>query len=99
MQQRSIAVFENSIRTEGTRKTYRHALEKFKEYYKLKDFDSLLTIPDEKIQVMLEDYLFHLKKLVSPNSIPTIMAGIELFFLMKEGRYKPRSCTRCIHQE
>jgi len=31
---------------------------------------------------MLEDYLFHLKKLVSPNSIPTIMAGIELFFLM-----------------
>jgi len=82
MQQRSIAVFENSIRSEGTRKTYRHALEKFKEYYKIKDFDSLLTIPDEKIQVMLEDYLFHLKKLVSPNSIPTIMAGIELFFLM-----------------
>ncbi len=31
---------------------------------------------------MLEDYLFYLKKKVSPNSIPTIMAGIELFFLM-----------------
>jgi len=65
MQQRSIAVFENSIKREGTRKTYRHALEKFKEYYKIKDFDSLLTIPDEKIQVMLEDYLFYLKKKVS----------------------------------
>ncbi len=82
MEQRSIIVFENSIKSEGTRKTYLHSLTKFKEYYKIKDFDSLLSISDEKIQVMLEDYLFYLKKRVSPNSIPTIMAGIELFFLM-----------------
>ncbi|MGI0026565.1 MAG: tyrosine-type recombinase/integrase [Nitrosopumilaceae archaeon] len=82
MEQRSIVVFENSIKSEGTKKTYRHSLTKFKEYYKIKDFDSLLTISDEKVQVMLEDYLFYLKKKVSPNSIPTIMAGIELFFLM-----------------
>ncbi len=49
MEQRSIIVFENSIKSEGTKKTYKHALTKFKEYYKIKDFDSLLTISDEKI--------------------------------------------------
>jgi integrase/recombinase XerD len=82
MEQRSIIVFENSIKSEGTKKTYKHALTKFKEYYKIRDFDSLLIIPEDKIQIMLEDYLFYLKKRISPNSIPTIMAGIELFFLM-----------------
>lgn len=82
MKQRSITVFENSIKSEGTKKTYKHVLTKFKEYYKIRDFDSLLTIAEDKIQIMLEDYLFYLKKKVSPNSVPTIMAGIELFFLM-----------------
>ena len=74
------------IKTEATRKTYTYHLKGFISYYKIKDYDGLLTIPNEKLQIMLEDYLMYMKKQVSPNSIPTIFAGLELFLKAKDKR-------------
>lgn len=48
------------------------------------EHDALVTLKDSALQVMLEDYLFHLKKTVSPNSIPPKFASIELFFAMND---------------
>jgi integrase/recombinase XerD len=82
--QRSLLMFENAIKTEATRKTYLFHLQKFLDHYKIKDYDSLVKITNDKLQIMVEDYLFFLKQEVSPNSIPTIFAGIELFLSIND---------------
>lgn len=82
--QRSLLVFEESIRSPNTLKLYMHNLGKFMKYFSVKDYDSLLAIPDDKLQVMLEDYLFYLKKHLSPNTIPVAIAPIELFFTIND---------------
>ena len=79
MIQRSLSLFESMIKSEATRKTYSYHLAKFLSFYKIRDCDSLATMSADKLQVMLEDYLLHMRKQVSPNSIPTIYAGLELF--------------------
>jgi len=78
--QRSLLLFENSLKTEATREKYLYYLGKFKDFYKLKDYDSMITIPLKQLQIMVEDYVMMLKKKVSPNSVNTYMAGIEAFF-------------------
>jgi site-specific recombinase XerD len=82
--QRSLLLFEESIQSPNTKKLYLHHLNKFIKYYAMKDYDSLLTIPDAKLQEMLEDYLIHLKKTLSPNTIPVAMAPLELFFTIND---------------
>ncbi|MCH7968552.1 MAG: hypothetical protein IH841_04830 [Thaumarchaeota archaeon] len=47
------------------------SLNYFREYCKVKDFDSLLDIPPKKLQMLIEDYVICLKGKISPNSIPT----------------------------
>ena len=75
--QRSLLLFENSIKTNATRTRYLYHLNKFKEFYKIKDYDSLLTIDPKKLQIMVEDYVMMLKKRIGPNSMRTYMAGIQ----------------------
>lgn len=80
MEQRSLVLFTESLKSEHTRKQYCYYLDKFREFYKIKDFDSLLTIQQDKIQIMIEDYTLVLKKKVSPNTLPTMIFGIKSFF-------------------
>jgi len=82
--QRSLIIFEEAIKTEATRKAYLYQLEQFRKWTKIKDFDSLLQAPQKNIQELLEDYVMHLKKKVSPNSVPIYFAPIELFFVMND---------------
>jgi len=82
--QRSLTIFEESIKTEATRKAYKYQLDQFLKWTKIKDFDSLLQAPQKNIQTLLEDYVMHLKKKVSPNSVPIYYAPIELFFVMND---------------
>jgi hypothetical protein len=37
-------LFENSIKTEATRKIYLYFLDKFKDFYRLNDYDSIIAI-------------------------------------------------------
>lgn len=82
--QRSILLFEQAIKTEATKTTYRYFLDRFKNYYQIKDYDSLLAIKQDKLQEMLEDYLFYLKKHYKTSSIETVFFAIELFFSMND---------------
>jgi len=78
--QRSLLLFENSLKTKATQEKYLYYLKRFKDFYKLKDYDSMLTIEQKQLQIMVEDYVMMLKKKVSPNSVNTYMAGINAFF-------------------
>jgi len=60
--QRSLLLFEESIKSEKTRKIYRFALNKFIEFYKLKDHDSRIKTDPKMLQTMVEDYVMALKR-------------------------------------
>lgn len=77
--QRSLLIFENSIKSEATKKEYLKSLHRFMNFYHLKDFDGILRIQSSKLQIMVEDYVMHLKKSVSPNTIPTRFYPIQTF--------------------
>jgi len=81
---RALLVFENAIKSEATKRSYRIWLDKFKNDHHIEDHDSLLSIEPSKLQIMLEDYLFKLKKRYSPSSIKTVFFAIELFYSMND---------------
>jgi len=82
--QRSILLFEQAMKSEATKKSYTFQLNKFSKFYHIRDYDSLLKIDIKKLQEMLEDYLFTLKKTQSSGSIQTAFFAIELFFSMND---------------
>ena len=95
MQSRPILLFENSIKSDFTRRTYNSCITQFVKYYKLKNNESILKIPDEKLQVMLEDYLFYMKKNVKVSSIRNFFAAIELFLMVND---KGKINSRKLHK-
>jgi len=79
---RSILLFEQTIKSEATLKNYSEHLRIFLEFNKIKDYDSLIQLPHEKLQEMVEDYIIHLKNKVNPNSVPVMIQGIKHFFII-----------------
>ncbi|MDH3312960.1 MAG: hypothetical protein OEM28_07410 [Nitrosopumilus sp.] len=49
MIQRSMLIFENSIKSPETRKTYLYHLNKFLKFFHIKDYDSLAGIETPKM--------------------------------------------------
>jgi integrase len=82
--QKSLLRFHNAIKSQATKGRYQYRLDKFIEYVKLKEPDDLLQLKDSFLQELVEDYLFYLKKTVSPNSIASYLAPLELFFAMND---------------
>ena len=48
--QRSIIIFNHAISSEATKKCYLNELKRFKEFYKIKDYDSLTTMEPKELQ-------------------------------------------------
>ena len=84
--QRCILVFESAIKTVATKKAYLYQLNRFMNWSKTASPDLLLKLPDSQLQIIIEDYLFYKKKLVSPNTIPMVFNPLELFFTMNDKR-------------
>jgi len=82
--QRYLLLFENSLKSEVTKRYYLYYLKKFIEYYKLKDLGSILKIEPNDLQIMVEDYVMYLKKTVSPNTLPTPIYAIESFLVIND---------------
>jgi len=59
--QRSIILFYSAIKSEQTKKTYTFVLNKFREHFIIKDYNSLISIESKKIQEMVEDYVLYLR--------------------------------------
>ena len=79
-EQKSMMLFEATIKSKATLRTYQIHLRKLLEYSKIKDYDSLITLKPKQIQVLLEDYLLFLRKKLSGNSIPAIFSCYQSFF-------------------
>jgi len=77
--QRSMLIFENTIKSIASRKTYLYHLNKFMAFFNIKDYDGLASLPQEELQIMMEDYVIHLKKIVSPNAINLPIAAVKAF--------------------
>lgn len=77
--QRSLLIFENSLKSLETRKTYLYYVDDFISQFDLKDYDDLASTPQDKLQIMVEDYVMYLKKKLSPNIISVPICALKAF--------------------
>ena len=81
--QRSLMLFEESIRSKYTRQNYTSNLNRFLKFAKM-DHCQILSAPRPKLQRILEDYVMDLKRSANPNSIPSMFRGIKHFCVMNQ---------------
>jgi len=86
MKQRSLLIFEESIKSSKSKKNYLYHIKYFLKFSKIRDYDGLIKVPTEQMQTILEDYVMYLKRTVNPNSVPIYMTGIKHFFVMNRVR-------------
>ena len=82
--QRSILIFNHAISTEATRKCYLNEVKRFKEFYNIRDFDSLASTEPKKLQVMIEDYIMSRSRKVERSSLSHSLSALDLFFSMND---------------
>jgi len=73
---------------------YLKNLNRFKDFYKLKDYDSILGIDTKKLQEMIEDYVMDMKSKLSPNTIPTRVYPLQAFFEVNDIEIKWKKIRR-----
>ena len=81
-QSRSLTLFNESIKSKYTKMNYNTHLREFKKFADIDNIEELLSMPREKLQNLLEDYIMDLKHTKNPNSIPTKFQGIKHFCVM-----------------
>ena len=84
MESRCIRILRNATKSPVTFKTYLANLERFRKFCNVENYDDLLKIRSAKINQLIEDWIMDLKEKMSPNSIPTMYYGVELFFSMND---------------
>ncbi len=83
--QKSLVMFHHSILSEKTKQNYDQNLERFRDYWKIKDFDSLLTIEPKKSQEMIEDYVISLKnRRLRGTGIRSMISAIQSFYVSND---------------
>lgn len=93
-------LFENSIHSKSTLKAYTYALEKFTQYFKLKDFDSISSMDNKMFQEMVEDYVMHLKsKSLSRSSVSMPINALQLFCDSNDVEIRWKKIRRMIPQQ
>jgi integrase/recombinase XerD len=98
--QRSLLLFENSIKSEQSREKYRYHLDKFLEFTKIKDYDALANLDADTIQMLLENYVIHLKdRKLKAKSIRNYLNGVELFFDVNKKIYYKRVLRKMMPED
>ena len=64
------------------------------KFYHLKDYDSIVGMDSNKLQIMIEDYVMDLKKKVNPNSVPTYLTPIQTFLEVNDSDLKWKKIHR-----
>jgi len=78
--QRSLLLFQNSIHSEETYRVYKYELDRFITYFKLRDYNSLVSMDAKMLQIMIEDYVIEKKSQGKARStIKTPISAMELF--------------------
>jgi len=81
---RCLIIFEESIKSEETKKNYLLMLNKFRRWASVENFDDLLKADQKSIQRLLEDYIISLKEKISPNTFNVQLAPVFLFYELNE---------------
>ena len=85
MQQRSILIFNSSIKSEKTRLHYIRYVNEFKDHFIIKSYDELVAIEPKKIQEMLETFVMYQN--INTHSLSYInakLSALKLFFGMND---------------
>ena len=83
--QKSIIMFHSAIKSDKTKKLYMQTLVKFREYFIIKDYDSLVSIGSKKLQEMVEDYVLYLRSEdLGYGSIHNAICSLKLFCSMND---------------
>ncbi len=82
--QRSMVLFEESIKSQYTKKNYTSHMNQFMKFLNINNMNQLLLIPKPNLQNSLEDYLIELKQNMNPNTIPSKFQGIKHFCVMNQ---------------
>ena len=77
-------LFEESLRSKHSIASYSWYVNEYVKYYKLASWDSILEFPVLEIQQMIQTYIVHVKKRVSPNSVPTYLKPIKFFLELND---------------
>ena len=93
---RCLQLFEASIRSPKTLRLYSDYLDKFLAWAH-KDHESLLLLPSDQIQILFEDYVFHLRKRgVGFSTITVNVASISKFLIINDKEIKSKKIRMLI---
>jgi len=86
---RCIQVFEQSVNSPVTRKSYRERLDAFMEFSKISDYEILVKTEPKQLQTHLENYVMYLKRKhekgdFRARSFMAYLAAIEAFFVQND---------------
>ncbi len=74
-------VFDKYLKTDATKRTYRYHWNRFTTFSRHKD---CINLSDKRLYSLIEEYILHLKKTVSPNSMTAILSAIEFVYSMND---------------
>src|SRR5579885_1031666 len=95
--QRSLLIFENSIKSKFTKKEYMHRLKTFLEFTGIKDYDTLANLDSDSIQSFLEDYILDMRSRgLKSVTIKNYLSGPKLFFDMNRKFYHRKILAKMI---
>jgi len=94
--QRSLLIFQNSLKSKNSVKTYTYLLQMFMKHYKISDYDSVVNIEKKKLQPMVEDYVMELKDKISLNSIYTYANPIKTFLENRQGSLNEKDVNKIV---
>ena len=77
-------VFEQSIKSDATRKMYLNYMKKFMEFVGVNSMEELLQSDQKNIQEKVEDYVFYIKPKLNPNTIGNRLSPVFLFYDMND---------------
>ena len=77
-------MLSQTIGSPETVKKYRYELDGFMKWNGLDEYGDLLKADEKSIQRNSEDYLILLRATKSPNYVPSIVAPVELFYVMND---------------
>jgi len=86
---RCIQVFEQSVNSPITRKSYRERLDTFMEFCEISDYEILVNTDPKQLQTHLENYVMYLKRKhekgdFRARSFAAYLAAIEAFFVQND---------------
>ena len=83
--QRSLTMLSSACKSPKTYENYLHHINKFREYFIIKNFDALISIGTKKLQTMIEDYTLYCRNQdYSASSMSSKISALDLFFSMSD---------------